>query len=210
VRTLVKCKENPQFGQFLQQREFTAEAKGLDLGAFLIMPIQVPPPRAAFRHFGWISHPWVATHTNNSEYRDTFCSCGTSSSTHRNDTPVSLENFMFLCLHLFISLTFNCYKLLQIMRTSAERCRNSRRWPDTSTNPCDEPTRCTLYILFIYYSTSLIFFLLISALELSSAQDQPMVPHVHSINICSTCPLVQQEDSGNPIQVWFSVHGSFL
>lgn len=42
VQTMVRCKENPHFAEFLQEREFTPEAKGLDLGAFLIMPIQVP------------------------------------------------------------------------------------------------------------------------------------------------------------------------
>jgi hypothetical protein len=44
VQTMVRCKENPHFAEFLQEREFTPEAKGLDLGAFLIMPIQVPFP----------------------------------------------------------------------------------------------------------------------------------------------------------------------
>ncbi|ELR23343.1 RhoGEF domain containing protein [Acanthamoeba castellanii str. Neff] len=43
VQTMVRCKENPHFAEFLQEREFTPEAKGLDLGAFLIMPIQRIP-----------------------------------------------------------------------------------------------------------------------------------------------------------------------
>lgn len=41
VRTLVQCREDEQFQQFLKQQESCPEAKGLDLGAFLIMPIQV-------------------------------------------------------------------------------------------------------------------------------------------------------------------------
>lgn len=43
VQTLVRCKENHQFVQFLKEREFSAEAQFLDLGAFLIMPVQRIP-----------------------------------------------------------------------------------------------------------------------------------------------------------------------
>lgn len=72
VQTMVRCKENPHFAEFLQEREFTPEAKGLDLGAFLIMPIQVPfpclpPPSATLTFSCCCCDPPC------SEYRDTFC-----------------------------------------------------------------------------------------------------------------------------------------